>query len=1336
MDDHLGDRIVEVIADLDDGSHRYGSGCIVNQRFVLTAAHLIRARKGQRAKVRVRDNGKVEHKAKVRHCGDETEPDLAILEILSDDAGVLQNRREGLSPLPIATLARRSSRPEVVAPVHVIGYPQYAELREGQCTQRDRVHVYGSIPVLSHLDAAEMSVQVVQSPPAMVDKSSWSGLSGGPVFADNCLLGVIHKHSIREGQSTLTAVPVCAVLSREPKAAMPSTDWGRWLGLKATEDVRQLPAHHPPPYFATFQSLATGARHDGAHQELTKLIVEFSKGTKPALWLLGEAYSGKSTLLREFITERVPSDVDVVYYFLSRATSDADGNRFISAVVPQLAALCREGVTHQGRDELVDLWVRAGQQARMVGRHLLLVVDGVDEDSKPPGVPTVMDLLPRPTIANTHLLVSARKKEAAAQGHPLNDARALEVEAVGVTEPLPAESEIDALLTADTVDCLGNLAAAAGPIAERDLAALIFQNRVSPTGSFESEAKVLYQVRAILRAGGRSFSCIVNDSESGQAWCFAHNELLRAAQSLLKAQSTPEGLDLLKKYQMLVRQWAAVWGSPHAPGGIPWPYTTEHRTPRYLLDAYPHTLVDEPELLALLVTDIGWVDSAIRAVGVEQVLSVLLTARSPSLSARLGTATRESVSTMLAVVRGEARHLTADEVHQPGFVLRHLAMHASELGDENLVADCNERLRAGKSDGLLLDWTTRILSRAFVGESESCGSEILAMTVRSDGHVVTVGHDGRVLVWEPRATGSEPILIGRHEGAARAVAETSSGRVVTGGDDRCIRVWPLPSSESHEPLTLTGHAGPVRAIVALPDDRIVTSGHDGWVLLWDLRTGSTTAPRRVGLHPSAVRGVTVTAGGGAVVTGGDDGQILEWRLPVATKDVAERDEVTEERSPVPKSLGVQDGPVLVIAPVAGTMAILTGGDDRRVLLRNATPSSDPIELGDHREAIRALLVGHDDSVISMGCDGRIILRMIHKPGVLVEVGRHGTAARALAQTNDGLLVSGGADGRIRVWDVVDAVTGRHRITMSPDEAKAPALAVSLHGRVVSGGADGLLRVWDSSGLVASQSVGGGRVQAVVISPEGRILSRTTEGLLHLWSGKPDEPAALIGAHPGSSGLVALVGERLVSGGFDGQVLLWDLLAPTKPPTRVGGHDTSAVTAIASLGSGHVVSGDSSGRLAIWALNPCLASTAKPELPNRKGSHAAVGALATRTRTEGTKLLGFRIVVGSDDGSVLLYSSDREGEPTAWLGNHAGPVTGATFLPDGRIATNGRDGLVRSWLDSSNLLEPPSDASAPPCLLATSTVAFATTTHWARTGSTPWYLALAHSGGGISKWSWM
>ena len=61
-------------------------------------------------------------------------------------------------------------------------------------------------------------------------------------------------------------------------------------------------------------------------------------------------------------------------------------------------------------DHYHALWEQAVRRAAQCGRHLLLVVDGLDEDLHPPGSPSVASLLPTLVDTHAHVLVTSRPR--------------------------------------------------------------------------------------------------------------------------------------------------------------------------------------------------------------------------------------------------------------------------------------------------------------------------------------------------------------------------------------------------------------------------------------------------------------------------------------------------------------------------------------------------------------------------------------------------------------------------------------------------------------------------------------------------------------------------------------------------------------------------------------------------------------------------------------------------------------------------------------------------------------------------------------------------------------
>jgi len=1122
----LAARLVEVIADRGESvaaRYRYGSGCIVSGRTVLTAAHVV----AEAVRVQVRDPQKGLFSATVdpRFVGDPNGPgpDLALLEL--DDSAV------DLPPMGLARLDRDSPTDEPVR-CRAVGYPWFVET-PSPAAVRDTVDAIGVVPVLSKLAAGLLSVQVRYPPrplpPAQVrlGESEWWGMSGGPVVAAGRLLGVVVEHGPREGPSAITAIPMTA-LEQDPAhpgwgsgVKDPSAWWAR-LGVSGLADLQRLPAlpeRPPPAYWETMREFGRTLhtrmpRLLHREQDLAK-IAAFATGRAGYRWLVGGAYAGKTALVYEAVTAGLPEEVevDVVCYFLSRRASDADSSRFLAAVVPQLAYLCELDPPVADRDQFYALWGRAAERAAETGRPLLLVVDGLDEDIRPTGLPSVASLLPTQVEGRAHVLVTSRPHPelptGVPDGHPIRSPSIrVDLKPFEGAEELAelARQEIHNLTHgADSdiaADALGLLTAAAGPLSEEDLA-FLSNDLAAPSAAHSWRVYHLVTEQA-----ARSLEP-VGPAEQPR-YQFAHSSLLeytRADKVLSR-----------RKYRDRIHQWAERWrdrGWPTSWDGI-------GSTPRYLLDSYPGTLASEPSRLAALVSDVGWVDAAIQSMGADLVLADLRTA-APANPAE------PAVEAMLATVSGQAHHLRPSvPLTWPGYVLRQLWMQAAELKEDHLAGDLRARLQSQPDPGLIPIWTTRRASRALLAELGRHGEPVSAVAVLPDGRVVSAGEDGRVLVWDPARPGSGPVQLGRHDGPVDAVAVLRDGRVVSGGRDHWVLVWD-PSRPGSGPVKLGRHGEPVRAVAVLPDGRVVSGGDDDRVLVWDpSQPGSD--PVELGRWVFAVAALP----DGRVVSGGVDGWVLVW-------DPARRKKAD------PVKLGRHDGPVGALAVVPDGR-VVSGGVDGWVLVWDPArrKKADPVKLGRHNRRVNAVAVLPDGRVVSGGDDSRLLVWDPARPKAgPVKLGRHYDWVAAVAALRDGRVVSGGEDERLLVWDPARQKKA-DPVELGSHYDWVTAVAVLPDGRVVSGGRDGRVLVWDPARRKKADPVELGRhdngVTALAVLPDGRV----------------------------------------VSGGHDHRVLVWDPSRPGSGPVELGRHN-DVVTAVAVLPDGRVVSGGGDDRVLIWSV---------------------------------------------------------------------------------------------------------------------------------------------------------
>ena len=1154
----LRERVVEIVLDLGPGlaeQYRYGSGFRLGGRLVLTAAHVVAGVVA--GGITVRGPDKVPHPARIVDGlgGDPDTVDLALLELCDQAAE--------LAPLPMAVVDRNSPVPAPVEGCWAVGYPLFQEVESAKKIMRETAQVWGMILPADNLVSGLLSLQVTSTPPALPPpqeargESQWSGMSGAAVLTGEWLLGVVTEHAPRRGESAIIVTPL-ARLERLPAAT--AAQWWAHLGADPKQLVK-LPVRRKrlePAYRATLRQLRdrTGILQ-GRDRELSS-IGTFAAGQPSRLaplgsqhaWLVGGPWAGKTALLAEAV-HALPPEVDCVAYFLTRPTGDADRERFLAAVVPQLAWLLgTDPPSTLDVHVFRQLWGQAAQHAADRGRQLLLIVDGLDEDLLPGGhsvagwLPGRLPGLPARVLVASRLY--PRLPDDVDPAHPL---AALAPDKLYELSDSPyasrlrelADQEITQLLRRAgddlALDVLGLLTAArGGPLAAADLATLTGSRPWKIRGIIDGEvARVLQQV----------------GPPDAPRFTFAHETLLARCQH--------HGVDD-PGHAHRIQEWAATWrdrGWPTASEG-------EHGTPLFLLDTYLQTLYDDPLRLAALATDLGWVTAAIRTLGVNAVLAELKAAsaaipREPRLAA------------MYAVVRGQGDHLSGREaVDDPGFVPRQLCLQASEMGQNALASECRNRLLTSGNAGPVLQWTTQRTSPALSLDLGRHGGGVQAVAVLPDGRMVSAGSgNGRLLVWDPADPAIERAELGRHGGGVEAVAVLRDGRVVSGGSDGRVLLWD-PAHAGTGPAELL-NGGLVNALAVLRDGRVIGGGSDGRVLLWD-PAQEGTGPAQLGRHHGSVEAVAVLRDG-RVISGDSDGRVLLW------------DPAQEGTGPA--QLGRHSGGVEAVAVLLdGRVASAGAADGGRVLVWDpAHPGSGLAELGPNGGWVGALAVLPDGRVVSGGSGGRVLVWDPAHPGSgPAELGRHIGRVEALTVLPDGRVVSGDSRGRVLVWDPANprtrpAMLGRH-------ETSGVAVAGLPDGRVVSAGrsSDRRMLVWDPA-HPGTRPVKLGRQRGAVLAvaglPNGRVVSAGSDGVL-LWDpAEPGNSPSELGRSDGwVNALAVLPDGRVASGGRNGRVLVWDPADPRGGPTELGRHDSGGVDALAVLPDGQIASGGHSG-MRLW-----------------------------------------------------------------------------------------------------------------------------------------------------------
>lgn len=327
----------------------------------------------------------------------------------------------------------------------------------------------------------------------------------------------------------------------------------------------------------------------GRETELDELV-QFCVGEAPYLWWQAWHWAGKSALLSWFALHP-PVGVNVVSFFITkRYVGQSDSEAFTEAVLVQLAALCGEHAgpllqTRARAGHLLRLLNSAAEQARADGRRLLLVVDGLDEDtSAGSGKPSVASLLPRRPPPEVRVLVASRPQpdlpDDVPVNHPLremNQRRELTPSPYAQNVEHAAKHELKGLLAGPPLhrDVLGIITASGGGLTLTDLEQL--------TGEPPFELEPLLFGRS-MRSRAPAW---VLTREAERVYLFAHDTLRVTAVQQYGAS--------LAGYRDRLHTWADGY---RAHG---WP----RDTPMYLLRGYTEVLttVGDTARLFALATD-------------------------------------------------------------------------------------------------------------------------------------------------------------------------------------------------------------------------------------------------------------------------------------------------------------------------------------------------------------------------------------------------------------------------------------------------------------------------------------------------------------------------------------------------------------------------------------------------------------------------------------------------------------------------------------------------------------------------------------------------------------
>ncbi|WP_182904436.1 trypsin-like peptidase domain-containing protein [Microbispora sp. H13382] len=568
----------------------YGSGYRISENLVITARHVITgAPAGAYVKVRFGYSSKSQEilEAQVAWVAQAPEVDLAILRIIWRDAP---------TPFVQPIFGHIESEPARVVPFEAAGFPSTHTIARSERTIRDGKYLTGSIRTPTNPKAGYLELNPDGG--SIAHGEAWRGFSGAPVFVFGSLAGVVVEAGNQD--TTLRCIRVAAVLGEHVSSigdfreSTPSI--ADLHGLLAGDKLHRglIPARRRPIYADYIDDIATATPSFRDREAEILSLQRFIRSDQFYQWWIAGPWTGKTTLAAHLATHP-PNDTDIVSFFVSRVRSQQT-RQYFESVCDQLSALLgRDAPPSSGPAEFISLWNEAGRLAEKLQRHLVLLVDGLDENDDPTPIAAHLPSVPLPRC---HVVVFSREgpplSERVPLSHPL---RALSASGdIAILSPSPyaerlrdlAHQEIrDLLLTSDEtfVQQLLGLLAAASPLTLGEILTLLEldagdERRIGPPMSPISIERI------ITSKAGRVLRPVM--TAAGMAYAFAHAELQQVTIDNL-------GQRTINHYVNLVHAWADEYERRG------WPIDT----PVYLINFYPTLLTAHRDIerLSRLATE-------------------------------------------------------------------------------------------------------------------------------------------------------------------------------------------------------------------------------------------------------------------------------------------------------------------------------------------------------------------------------------------------------------------------------------------------------------------------------------------------------------------------------------------------------------------------------------------------------------------------------------------------------------------------------------------------------------------------------------------------------------
>jgi WD40 repeat protein/transcriptional regulator with XRE-family HTH domain len=531
--------------------------------------------------------------------------------------------------------------------------------------------------------------------------------------------------------------------------------------------------------------------------------------------------------------------------------------------------------------------------------------------------------------------------------------------------------------------------------------------------------------------------------------------------------------------------------------------------------------------------------------------------------------------------RGEVR---VWRVEQEAGQILHLAWQAhTDIVITLAFSPDERRLASGSLDGSIKLWDIES-GAALWSDWQAKGTLCLAFAPHGR-LLASGGDDARVHLWDLHS--GTPLETLPHPGAVFALAWSPDGRLLASGDFAgTIRIWQRqPTGPARCMQTLSEHNNWVRGLAFASDgSRLASASWDGTVKLWDLASGRCL--KTLSGHTERVHCLAWSPDGGTLASGSFDHTIRLWEGQEGHARA-----VLQGHSAIVYSL----------AFTPDSRHLLSGSDDGRLRLWDVESSQCVRFLQGYAASLYDLAWSPDGTrLASAGSETVVSIWEVASARPRGVLRGHRLTVYGLAWSpDDSLLASSGWDSAIRLWDPTTGTCIQILRDLDHPDAVFSGVAWSPDGQWLAYGTflQGV-QVWNVTATARSQRWASNQlptwIRRVAFSPDGtRLVGGGDDGHVYVWDAADGTQLQRLAGHHGGVTSVAWSpdGSRLASGGSgqgqgdSGELLVWDAHSG-KPVHAFVGHP-GVVSALTWVPSGELlVSGGSDGRLRWWQMPSC------------------------------------------------------------------------------------------------------------------------------------------------------